>query len=541
MINVGMYLRLSLSDSDLGRDNKDESNSIESQRLLIRMYLEKKEEFDGKVIEYVDDGYSGTNFNRPAFKKMIEDAKKGVIQVIIVKDLSRFGRDYLGVGDYLEQVFPSLGIRFIALNSNYDSNNYQGQTLDLDTSISNLINSMYSKDISKKIVSSLHSMWKAGINTISCPPYGYKKGPDKKWIIDSPAGDVVKDIFHLAAKGKTIRQICDDLNDRKIPTPAEYIMDKDNDDPRTFTIKCKELLWDKNRIHSILKNYSYTGVAVLGNRKRLVVGSARSKKAPDNEKYYIEDDHPPIVSKEMFYKAQSAIRTCKKNGVRNPQNNPLCGKVICGNCGLKMNYRLGTEDKIYCPHSIAAGKHTKCKNIYYDARRIESYVYYCLKQQVKTILALSKSMKKENAANKSLLEEREKKLNAAIKTADEERIRLYEQYANGHIPKEKYLNEKEQLNANREKAQKEIEIFEKESDDINNFLFESERLSNRVTSNKEKKKLTKEIADAYIESVTIIDEDHLEIVFKFEDIIDVFLKRAADEVKSDTNVTPAES
>ena len=144
-------------------------------------------------------------------------------------------------------------------------------------------------------------------------------------------------------------------------------------------------------------------------------------------------------------------------------------------------------------------------------------------------------MKSEKNAKKSLLEEREKKLKALIKTSDEERIRLYEQYANGHMTKEKYMEEKEKLNSNREKALKEIEVFEKENDEINNFLFESERLSNRVASNKEKRKLTREIADAYIESVTIHDEDHIEIVFKFEDIIDEFLKKSSDEGHCDFN------
>ena len=263
MTNVGVYLRLSLSDSDLGYDNKDESNSIENQRLLIRSYIEKNEEFDGKVIEYVDDGYSGANFNRPAFKQMIEDVKKGLIQVIIVKDLSRFGRDYLGVGDYLEQVFPSLGIRFIALNSNYDSKNYIGKTLDLDTSISNLINSMYSKDISKKILTALQTRWKSGINTATFLPYGYRRTEDKKWEIDPISGKVVRTVFELAMEGKRIRDICDYLNERQIPTPAEYIMDKDNSDPRTFKVKCKELRWDKSRIYHILRNYTCLGLVNL--------------------------------------------------------------------------------------------------------------------------------------------------------------------------------------------------------------------------------------------------------------------------------------
>ena len=160
---IGFYLRLSFADGDLGKDNKEESNSIENQRLLLQNFMDSRDDIFGEVIEYVDDGYSGTNFDRPAFKKMLEDAKTGKIHTIIVKDLSRLGRDYIGVGDYLEQIFPVLGIRLIAVNSLYDSNDYVGKTIGLDISINNLVNSLYSKDLSKKYKSAVRTKLLFGI------------------------------------------------------------------------------------------------------------------------------------------------------------------------------------------------------------------------------------------------------------------------------------------------------------------------------------------------------------------------------------------
>ena len=151
MKNIAMYLRLSLSDVDMGENGKNESNSIDSQRLLIRNYLTAHPEITGDVIEYKDDGHSGLNFNRPAFRKMIDDAKRGYIGTIIVKDLSRFGRDYIGVGDYIEQILPSLGVRLIAINSRYDSAEQGASIVSLDVSISNMINNMYSRDLSSVI------------------------------------------------------------------------------------------------------------------------------------------------------------------------------------------------------------------------------------------------------------------------------------------------------------------------------------------------------------------------------------------------------
>ena len=159
-MSLAFYLRLSIADGDLKEGEKDESNSIENQRELLRRYVEINDDLDGDVTEYVDDGYTGTNFNRPAFRQMIEDAKKGKIDTILTKDLSRLGRDYIGVGDYLEQIFPVLGIRYIAVNSNYDSKIYSGTTMGLDMQVSNLINHLYSRDISKKVKSAVRTKWK---------------------------------------------------------------------------------------------------------------------------------------------------------------------------------------------------------------------------------------------------------------------------------------------------------------------------------------------------------------------------------------------
>ena len=147
---IAIYLRLSLSDGDLKKGSKDESNSIENQRLLLHSYIEKQDDLSGEIVEYVDDGYTGTNFNRPAFQKMIIDLKQGEIKTIVVKDLSRLGRDYIGVGDYIEQIFPLMGVRFIAVNNAFDSMKLNNGTPGIEVAVSNLVNNLYSRDIGKK-------------------------------------------------------------------------------------------------------------------------------------------------------------------------------------------------------------------------------------------------------------------------------------------------------------------------------------------------------------------------------------------------------
>ena len=207
-MKIAFYLRLSIADGDLGKNNKDESYSIENQRILLQNYLISTEMCtDDELAEYIDDGYSGLNFNRPAFQRMIEDAKIGKIDTIIVKDLSRLGRDYIGVGDYLEQIFPVLGVRFIAVNSYYDSNDYIGRTMGLEMSFGNLINTLYCKDISKKFKSALQTKWKQGISTAGRLPFGYVKDKNDphKWVIDPEAAKYVRLIFDLAMKNYDTR------------------------------------------------------------------------------------------------------------------------------------------------------------------------------------------------------------------------------------------------------------------------------------------------------------------------------------------------
>ena len=171
---TALYLRLSREDGD-----KTESDSIANQRTLLEAYAADHPELC-IVDEFVDDGYSGSNFDRPGFQQMMDGVRNGKIDTIIVKDLSRFGRDYIGVGEYMEQIFPLLGVRLIAINDNYDSNNYKGTTLGMDVVVSNLVNTMYCRDAGKKLRTANQVKWRKGITTASAAPFGYQFDPDKK-------------------------------------------------------------------------------------------------------------------------------------------------------------------------------------------------------------------------------------------------------------------------------------------------------------------------------------------------------------------------
>ena len=221
---IAMYLRVSLSDGDLGVEQKDESNSIENQRLLLTEYLKANDSIQGQVLEYVDDGYTGTNFNRPGFIRMIEDAKKGIVKVILVKDLSRLGRDYIVAGDYIEQIFPMLGVRFIAVNNYYDSLDHGSDAMGFDVAINNLINTFYSRDLSKRQITAKQIRWQQGLSVSGTAPFGYLPDPERKgkWILDGEAAQIVRLIFEKALEGRSTKSIALRLNEMGVPTPGIY-------------------------------------------------------------------------------------------------------------------------------------------------------------------------------------------------------------------------------------------------------------------------------------------------------------------------------
>ena len=240
-----LYLYIRLSDADDDLKFKTESESIANQRTLLYRFIRARREFDGyEVVEFVDDGYSGTNGNRPSFERMIESLKNGEANVVICKDFSRFFRDYVEIGDYLERIFPFLGVRFIAVNDGYDSDDYKGSTAGMEVVMKYIVYSYYSRDLSQKIKTVMSTRKSKGEFVAAQPPYGYMKDPDvKRKIIPNPdTAPVVRKIFDLALEGKTPAEIAVVLNDYKLETPSAYYM-RMNPDSKKFRTSSKEACW----------------------------------------------------------------------------------------------------------------------------------------------------------------------------------------------------------------------------------------------------------------------------------------------------------
>ena len=517
----GLYLRLSIADGDLGKENKDESNSIDNQRSLLINFITDREDMSDEYIEYVDDGYSGTNFERPAFKKMIEDAKTGKINTIIVKDFSRFGRDYIGVGDYLEQVFPLLGIRFISLNNNYDSRDYIGKTMGLDMAIHNLVNSLYSKDISKKLKSALKVKWKNGKWTGSKPPFGYLKDEESGcWKIDPVAGKYVRMIFDKAIEGCNTSQICYYMNEQKVPTPGKYNQMNGLLRQGNYKMPEKEVVWDTGMIRTILGRFEYTGALVMGKRHTVAVGSKVTRKTAERDVIIKRNINPAIVSEEEYEVASASIMFMSKPEYRGTKDFLLKGKVRCGNCHRALAYTdNGIHPKVYCPHNSQAGRYSQCSEDMYPVSVIEGHIWYSLKKILR-ILNSVQGESKETYMGSSLAGKRQQRmLESELEKLKNERILQYEAYAEGVLAREKYITVKNQLT-------EKIEKIQSKQKELASMIIEEERYRSRIKTAAqqldeqiERGKLTKEIVDTMIDTVYVYDKKRIEVVLRFDDVL----------------------
>lgn len=335
---VAEYMRLSREDGD-----KMESDSITNQRELITDYLSKHDELKF-VDEYVDDGYTGTNFERPAFKKLMEDVKAGKVNCIIVKDLSRFGRNYIETGRYLEKIFPFMGVRFISIIDNYDS---AGEDDDADRIIipfKNLINDSYCRDISMKIRSQLDVKRKNGKFIGSFTTYGYCKDPKDKnhLVLDPFAADIVRQIFDLKLSGYNSQRIAELLNDMGVLPPAEYKRSKGLNYDCGFKAG-NNPSWAVVSINRILTNEIYTGTMVQGTNTKINYKIKQSRPVPKEDWIRVQGTHEPIVSRETFDKVQRLLLVDTRTSPDESAVFLFSGLVVCGDCGQNMVRRRSTR------------------------------------------------------------------------------------------------------------------------------------------------------------------------------------------------------
>lgn len=294
---AGLYLRLSKEDGDKDDDGKLESDSISSQRLIIEDFLIENPDID-VVSEYSDDGYTGANFDRPEFLRMIEDIRLGRVNCVIVKDLSRFGRNYLEAGQYLDIFFPVMDVRFVSVNDNIDSYLFPSSMDNISVSFKNVMNEEYCRDISKKVRSTFVAKFENGEYLCGFALYGYERDPNNrgKLLVDPKAASVIKQIFQWFAEGKTYRWITFKLNELGVPSPSKYKAEKYPNYRRDINRKG---LWCIQTIKNILQNRTYAGDLVQGVHETISHKVKKLRKIDPDKWVIIENHHEAIVDKNL--------------------------------------------------------------------------------------------------------------------------------------------------------------------------------------------------------------------------------------------------
>lgn len=524
MDSLAMYLRLSLEDKRTVGDGgfaQDESNSIGNQRKQILEYIHHDSELSKcEVIEFSDDGYSGTNMNRPGMQKLLKEVKANKIRCIIVKDMSRFSRDYIEMGTYLNQIFPFMGIRFIALNDHYDSREHHGSTIEIDTAFQTLLYDLYSKDVSVKVRTSLENKCANGEYVFGQVPFGYEKSREVKntVVINEKEAGIVRHIFSLAMQGKSSTQIARQLYEENVPTITQIRK------PGRETQDGKLHTWSSHAIRNILNNRFYLGEMAYGKSVRKSVGSKNATAVPREEWKVISNHHEALISEEIF-KQVSVFRpeySMKQKDFAAPKQDkhPLIGKLYCGGCGYSLDYKPIRGKNKY--RRFECRKHAllqipECCT-YMNADLLEETVLFMLNKE---LMFRGNAMKqKENLLSfqKAAIFTLKRKLDGyrqEKKQAQAEKDALYEQYALMKLPLAEYRRKAKELTENLSF----LSVTEKEAAEklagLENEYQKAEEDMKQIIRYSHIGELTQEVVDAFIKRVYAFKGKRVEIEWNF--------------------------
>lgn len=515
IFNTAAYIRLSREDGD-----KEESDSVGNQRKLLLNYIDKSEDLELFDI-YIDDGFTGTNFKRPSFQKMISDIESGYVNCVIVKDLSRFGRDYIETGRYLERYFPDLEVRFISISDNIDSIK---QTYDILLPIKNIFNEQYARDISKKVHTAIKTKQKAGEFIGAFTSYGYKKSPinKNKLIIDDYAANIVRRIFSLYIQGYGKLSIAKMLNEEGVLSPAEY-KKNNGENYKNFNKLDNTSYWTYSTIDKILKREIYTGNMVQGTKHQHM----RSKqKTLDKGKWIIvENTHEPIIDKETWEKAQALLNKRTRLLDLNINMYIFAGFVRCADCGRAMTKHTWKRTDGSKSYTLNCGTYVRYGSKYCTAHTINLQVLYDivlndLKTILKSITDLKELANSQISKNTTTIKASQVEINR-IKSELERLKRLkkslYEDFKEELITKQEFLTYRDDYTKKEELFTKQMQTLEDENKKKQSSEpFDTPWLK-RLLELRDIEELDREIVVEMIDKILVYENHKIKIIYNFSD------------------------
>lgn len=527
--NACIYARLSRDDGD-----KLESDSIINQKALIRDFLSKHPEIH-EVSEKTDDGYSGVNFDRPAFQEMMDDIRSGKINCVVVKDLSRFGRNYIEAGNYIERVFPFLGVRFIAINDNYDSLD-RNQSDSLIIPFKNLINDAYCKDISVKIRSQLEIKRKKGQFLGAFAVYGYLKDEEdhNKLVVDTYASEIVRAIFMWKKQGMSQGRIADKLNMQGVLCPMEYKISLGMKVQTNFKVH-KKALWSQTAVTRILTNEIYTGVLVQGK-----VGTPNYKikkilQKDESEWIRVEGAVPVIIDRDMFDSVQMILKKDIRIAPEEDVVYPLSGYLKCGDCGQNMvrkSYNVGGKAYSYFICSTRkAGKGCSTHSIRED--KLMEMVLQSVTKQVESICEMEKLLDivdslPEDQMNVFNYDAQIVRLKEDIERYKSFKLKLYENLQEGMIGQDEYFLFKKSYAAKITEAEAAIQAIENEREQAVNRNRDSLAWMEVFKKYRNISAVDRCVVVDLIRQINVFEGGRVEVVFRYGDESDKVVKMLED-------------
>ena len=525
LFKAGLYARLSHE-----KEENIERGTIETQMELMKNYVKDHEDI---VIEeeYYDASFTGANFERPDFKRMLEDAKTGRINCIIVKDLSRLGRNYVEMGNYIERVFPFLNVRFIAVTDDFDS--FRPGT-DLMMPLKNIVNEFYAKDISKKVSTAHRRKWTTDEYMCGFAPYGYLKSKTEKnrIVVDEATAGNVRLIYKLFLDGKGYTPIAKYLNEQGIMSPLMYLKSLGyQQNVRTNGV------WTKTTVKSILTNQAYIGSAVHGKVVIEKYNNIPLHATDPSEWVVVENTHEPLIDKKTFEKVQERVKEISdayfaKEFTKHPPNemNLLKGKIVCGDCGkgMRLSPRT-TKSYVYFCGTFSDGINPACSRHKIDQEEVNKAVFAqisnhmrCCIDALKVIRELnarSSGLKKYDVYEKAITRQRRE-----LEKVNRKFSELYGDYSEHLINESEYLTLKQQYLLKSEALKKEIDnLLVSQNLYSKNYKID-EDWENLINKYLKCRKLNKELADAFVDKVQVFEDGRISVNLVYDDCLEELLQ-----------------
>ena len=521
--NAALYLRLSRDDELQG-----ESNSIATQRMMLRKYAEQNH--FNVAGEYSDDGYSGTNFERPSFKRMISDIENGKINCVITKDLSRLGRNYLQVGMYTEMFFPQKNVRFIAIDNNVDSENQQSSEF---APFLNIINEWYARDISKKVKRAFRTRNEAGAHYGAYAPLGYIKNPDKKGhlLIDTETRWIVEKIFGLAVQGRGAASITRILTEEKVPTPGWLNYQRYGTFANHFADAPPEkaYAWTIAIVKEILKSETYIGNSVHNKQTNISFKDKRKVRKSESEWWRVENTHEAIISKEDFQTVQGMIAS-RRRKQKDGTTQIFSGLVSCADCGWSLAYGMNKQNKnpygyYRCSKYGQGLRQCSMHYIRYDVlysyvlSRLQFWFSEVQQDESRLLQQILESRDKDRCMEQKETVSELKRAKKRLAETDTLFSRLYEDRITGKITEhnfsmlsDKYQKEQDGLTKTINTLQKQLEQETQKTTDAEKWISLIKQYTYPV-------ELTAELLNAFIEKILVheaVTDEHGDRVQKVE-------------------------